>query len=725
MKLKTSVLLICLALTQLALAQVDIKGVVRETKNKTALQSVSVWINHLKKGALTDSEGVFIFKNIPTGKITLQLSYMGYQKKDTLIDVTSLSDIQLNIELKEAKKELDEVVIVSSSRTNSRIEDLPTKVEVVGAEEVGEENQIKPGNLTGLLGDFAGIQVQQTNVATGNADMRIQGLPGEYTQLLRDGIPLFEGYSGSFSILQLPPLDLQQIELIKGASSTLYGGGAIAGMVNLVSKKPKLDLPERSFTLNRSTLQENNINTFLSARNKSVGYTFFAGGNLQKEVDVNKDGFSDVPNVKSVFVHPRFFIYANPKSTLILGYTLSYEDRKGGDMNVLNHQTDGSHQFFIQNKSLQHIADVTLEQKMNSNILFTAKASASFLNRDVITNVFGMKAGQTNWYSEGAFSQKSDYHNWVAGINFNGEDFKKKLPDSSLIPNETSNTIGLFVQDDWKFARDFTLQTGLRLDHHSLYGDFILPHLSLMYKMNQSITMRLGGGMGYKTPTLFSAEIDERDYHFLSGYKAGIQSEKSYGFNYDINYKTKMDEWNITFNQTFFYTQIRQPLLLDSISNKTTFLYYNAAQPLQTLGFETYVQAKLDELEIYFGYVYTDARRKYETGRPHLPLIAGNKLATLVSFELSDNFRAGLELSYTDKQYLDDGSATSPYVIGAAMIRYELKKISFVLNCENLFDYRQSKFNTVVNPPYNNPKFPEIWAPLEGRVLNLSMQIKF
>ncbi len=725
MNLKTTVLLICLGSIQFVFAQVTIKGIVKETKNKSALQSVSVWINHLRKGTLTNNDGIFLFKNITAGKIILQFSYIGYQKKDTLIDVTSTSDIQLNIELNEARKELDEVVIVSSSRTNSRIEDLPTKVEVVGTEEVGEENQIKPGNLTGLLGDFAGIQVQQTNVATGNADMRIQGLPGKYTQLLRDGMPLFEGYSGSFSILQLPPLDLQQIELIKGASSTLYGGGAIAGMVNLVSKKPKLDLPERSFTINRSTLQENNINTFLSARNKSTGYTFFAGGTLQKEVDVNKDGFSDLPNVKSVFVHPRFFIYANPKSTWILGYTFSYEDRKGGDMNVLNHQTDVSHQFFIQNKSLHQIADITLEQKMNNNILFTAKASTSFLNREVITNVFGMKAGQTNWYSEVALSQKSSHHNWVAGINFNGEDFKKKLPDSSLIPNETSNTIGLFVQDDWNFGRAFTLQAGLRFDHHSLYGNFILPRLSLMYKMNQGITMRLGGGLGYKTPTLFSAEIDERDYHYLSGHKIGIQAEKSYGFNYDINYKTKMDEWNITFNQTFFYTQIRQPLLLDSVSNSASFSYYNATQSLLTLGFETYVQAKLDELEIYFGYVHTNARRKYEGAHPHLPLIAGNKLATLVSFEVSDNFRTGLELSYTDKQYLEDGSATSPYVIGAVMIKYVLKKVSLVLNCENLFDYRQSKNNAVAYPPYTNPKFPEIWAPLDGRALNLSMQIKF
>src|SRR6185503_10418801 len=101
--------------------------------------------------------------------------------------------------------------------------------EVIGLEEVEEESGVKPGHIASLLGDVAGIQAQQTSATTNNTELRIQGLPGEYTQMLRDGIPLFGGFAGSFSVLQIPPLDLKQIEIIKGSSSTLYGGGAIAG----------------------------------------------------------------------------------------------------------------------------------------------------------------------------------------------------------------------------------------------------------------------------------------------------------------------------------------------------------------------------------------------------------------------------------------------------------------------------------------------------------------
>jgi len=310
------------------------------------------------------------------------------------------------------------------------------------------------------------------------------------------------------------------------------------------------------------------------------------------------------------------------------------------------------------------------------------------------------------------------------GINFNGEDFKKGLPDSSLIPDESSNTIGVYAQDDWKFTGKFTLQAGLRYDHHSLYGDFVLPGASLMYKVNHEVTMRLGGGLGYKTPTLFSSEIDEREYHYLAGYKSGVQAERSYGLNYDINYKTKSGDWDLTFNQTFFYTQIDKPLLLDSISNIYSMKYFNAAGPLQTTGFETYIRAKEEEFEIYLGYVYTDARRKYDAMHAHLPLIARHKTASVVSYGFSEHFRAGIELAYTGKQYLDNGASTTPYIIGAAMINYKVKHISFVLNCENIFDFRQNKNNTVAYSPYTNPTFPEIWAPLDGRVINLSMQVK-
>ena len=708
-----------------AFAQFNISGTIKSKDSLLSNATIKLSKKQIRK---TNNQGAFLFNNVGKGNYTLNITYSGYENLDTTIVLEQ--NVQLNILLKEKDEKLDEVVIVSSSRTNSRIEDLPTKIEVLGQEELHEENQIKPGNIASILGDIAGIQVQQTTATSGSADLRIQGLQGKYTQILRDGMPLFGGFSGSFGILQVPPLDLQQIELIKGASSTLYGGGAIAGMVNLISKKPKLNAPDRSITLNTSSLKENNFTSFFSARNKTMGYTMYAGGTQQNSVDVDNDGYSDVPNVKSVFIHPRWFIYGKKKSSLAIGYTFNYEERIGGDMNVLNNNADATHQFFIANKSNRNTVDIVWEKKNNDNSFITAKTATNLYFRDINTNLFSLKANQTLWYSEFAYSKKLKNHHYVTGINFNGEHFETINALNNSLPNEATNTIGLFAQDDWKLVEKLTLQSGLRFDHHSKYNGFLLPRLSLMYKANTQLTMRIGGGLGYKTPALINSDLDERQYPYIVGYDKNITAEKSAGLNFDVNYKTKVEEWELTFNQTFFYSKISNPIYLralPSVPIQTYYEYENYSKSLITAGFETFIAAKQDELELYLGYVYTDARRKYNDKNPNLPLIAKSKIATVLAYEFSKHFRAGVEAAYNGKQYLDDGTIKMDYVFMAAMMRYSINNISFVLNAENLFDFRQNKNESIIIQPVNisNPMFKEIWAPLDGRVINLSVMYKW
>jgi outer membrane receptor for ferrienterochelin and colicins len=177
-----------------------------------------------KIGASADVSGIAELKNLPDGKQIFEATFVGYEQKEFTIELPLADDKQpFVVGLAQGKEALEEVV-VTSSRTNSRIEDLPIKVEVLGQEDMDEESAVVPGNVASILGDISIIHIQKTSPTNGNQAIRMQGLDSKYTQILRDGIPLFEGFSGNLGVLQIPPLDLRQVEVVKGSVSTLYGG---------------------------------------------------------------------------------------------------------------------------------------------------------------------------------------------------------------------------------------------------------------------------------------------------------------------------------------------------------------------------------------------------------------------------------------------------------------------------------------------------------------------
>ena len=131
----------------------------------------------------------------------------------------------------------EEAVTVSATRTGARIEDVPTRVEVLNREEIEEKLLMTPGDIVMMLNEMGGMRVQTTSPGLGAATVRIQGMRGRYTRFFSDGLPLF-GEVGGIGLLQIPPMDLGQVEVIKGVASSLYGAGAMGGVVNLVSRQP-------------------------------------------------------------------------------------------------------------------------------------------------------------------------------------------------------------------------------------------------------------------------------------------------------------------------------------------------------------------------------------------------------------------------------------------------------------------------------------------------------
>ena len=219
-------LLSLLAMTTISVVycQNTFNATILDGETQEPLIGVNVFIETLDRGEVTNLDGAVEIKNLPSGSFEIRITYVGYQEKE--IEITLPQQEPLIILLESGSEEL-ETVTVSTTRSSRLIQDLPTRLEAITAEELGEKAFMNSTNISMLLRESTGIQMQQTSANSANQSIRIQGLDGRYTQLLKDGFPIFGGFAGGLSIMQIPPLDLKQVEIIKGSASTLYGGGAL------------------------------------------------------------------------------------------------------------------------------------------------------------------------------------------------------------------------------------------------------------------------------------------------------------------------------------------------------------------------------------------------------------------------------------------------------------------------------------------------------------------
>ncbi|NOZ03681.1 MAG: TonB-dependent receptor [FCB group bacterium] len=712
-------------LLQFAFSQNIFRAIINDKETGQPLIGVNVMVKELGIGGISDSTGLAEIRNIPDGKHTIEFSYIGYETYRLRVSFPLPNKNHIKtIRLEPRALELAGIT-VTTTRTNSRIEDSPVRVEVLGRDEVNEEISIKPGNISKLLGETSGIQIQQTSLTSGNVSFRIQGLPGKYTQLLKDGFPIYSGFSSGLSLLQIPPLDLEQVEIIKGSSSTLYGGGAIAGIVNLVTKTPS-EIPEWSVLINQTQKDGRDISSYYSRKHDRIGVTVLASRSTQKAVDVDNDGFTDLPRFSQFTFNPRIFYDFNNSTSFTGSITASGDDREGGDIQAIEKGPSSGHTFVEKNKTARYISQVTLEKKFASggNLLF--KNSFSLFKRDISEPDKKFYENQLSGYSELSGLIKTGKHNIVAGLNFNNDAYSTDKTADSTVQKKKEFTTGVFAQDDWNLSEKAILQTGLRSDYHNEYGWFILPRVSLLYKVTNQIYVRTGVGMGYKTPSIMTDETEAGAYDYVLPITGNIKAESSQGMNVDINYQTIL--WgniSLTMNQAFYYTQVNHALIPQpDLLSRGILAYQNAAAPIETRGFDTNIYFAHDNLTLFMDYTYTDARKIYDRTNSYMSLTPRQKFFMTFAFEEENAWRTGMEVFYTGKQYLEDGTQTRDYWIFGLMAEKMFNRFSIFGNVENLLDIRQTRFEKVVTPPYDNPGFKEIWAPLDGIVANLAVKVQ-
>jgi outer membrane receptor for ferrienterochelin and colicins len=709
-------LLVAICSLQNTYAQEAIRFKVIDKETKAPLENVSVETQGQVLGK-TNEQGIII--RIISAIDNFIFTIVGYEKATiNAKDKTGL----ITVEMQKIDTKLDEVIIVSSTRNNQRIENSPLKVEVLGREEMDEESTIKPANIASIIGDVSGVQIQQTSATNGNSNVRIQGLSGQYTQILKDGMPLFEGFSGGLGALSIPPLDLKQVELIKGSASTLYGGGAIGGLINIISRKPNTK-QDAVIILNASTLNEKNINVYLAKKYKKIGYTFFSGYTNQGAVDVNKDGFSDVTKNSAINIHPRLFFYPTKNTTIAIGNNTSFENGIGGDIRYIKKEfIIGGIQFFEKNNLIRNTTDAVITSTLAHNNKLEIKTSYSSFNREIITNLHQFKGQQNNFFSEASILIPYKKNNIVAGINFINEQFLKKPSQYIPIHNFSNSTFGVFVQNTVKLNDNTILEAGLRNDITKNYGNAFLPRVAFIHHFNKHWGTRAGIGFGYKIPNAFNSQIADVPVESILPIATNVKAEKSIGYNAEINYKYTWDKNEVFINHAFFLTNITRPIITAKNAFAETY-FLNAPKSITTKGFDTYIQLKIDELELYAGVTYTIANRNYLTTNSFVPYTPKTRAALTAMQEFDGDWRVGIEASYNGFQRRDDGTKTPAYAFIAGLVEKKFAKhFTAVLNCENILDYRQSKIEPLYTGSIAAPEFKTLWAPIDGRVFNLAVK---
>src|SRR5436190_515413 len=256
--------------------------------------------------------------DLPTGKYKIRFSYAGLQQLEMEFSIPLSSNEPVEIILEEGEENEEEEIIIQSTRSTRTIQNIPTRIEFIAGEELDEKANMKPGDIRMVLTESTGIQTQQTSATSANASIRIQGLDGRYTQILKDGFPVYAGAANGLGLLQTPPLDLRQVEIIKGSSSTLYGGGAIAGLINLISKIPEAQR-ELNFNLNGTTAGGLDINGFYGERFGKTGITLFMSRNSNKAYDPANISLSAIPKFERYTVNPKLFLFFSDRTSLSVG----------------------------------------------------------------------------------------------------------------------------------------------------------------------------------------------------------------------------------------------------------------------------------------------------------------------------------------------------------------------------------------------------------------------
>jgi iron complex outermembrane receptor protein len=721
--------------------------------------------------AQTDAHGTAILR-LQAGAQMIVTSRIGLRPDTLRLVLRAGQDTTVSVGLEERLAQL-EGIVVTATRGERRVEDTPLRVEVIDEEEVAEKVSMTPGDVAMMLNETSGLRVQATNPSLGGANVRMQGLRGRYSLVLADGLPLYGGQSGALGLLQIPPVDLARVEVIKGAASALYGSSALGGVINLVSRRPGA---ERGGTalVNRTSRGGTDAVAFLAGpASERWGYTLLAGAHGQRQNDLDGDGWTDMPGYRRAVVRPRIYFDDGAGRTAFLTAGLTGEEREGGTMGG---RTLPSGLPYVEALRTRRVDAGGLARWVVADTGSLAGVGA--LHGAILT-VRGSATEQRHGHRFGSVSETDRHRTWsgeaaltvprgratyVAGTAFQREAYRA----ADVVGFDfTYHIPAAFAQLDVDAARWLSVSTSIRLDAHSAYGTFVNPRVSLLLRPRPTgplagWTTRLSGGTGAFAPTPFTEETEATGLAPLAPL-VGLGAERARSVSVDVGGPLSTTFGRLELNATAFGSRIASPVQVYDAGGFTAagarrIALANAPAPTRTwgaelltrlvheLGEESASDEERPSLRVTGTYTYLRATECDSEGAPptvgagapcsrrEVPLTPRHAAGIVTAFEQEGRSRVAMGLYYTGLQALEYNpyrAESRPYFIVGLLAERAWDTRAGVarvfVNLENLTNVRQTRYDPLLLPTRGRGGrwSTDVWTELTGFTLNGGVRLGF
>ena len=467
-------------------------------------------------GVTTESTGHYMIRNVPEGRFTVEVSAVGYKTQSYEVDIKKGRSYEVNFVLEEDLVHIDGV-IVSATRSETTRKMSPTLVNVVGMDVYNKTNST---TVAQGLAFQPGVRVENNCQNCGFQQVRINGLDGQYTQILIDSRPIFSALAGVYGIEQLPANMVDRVEVMRGGGSALFGSSAIAGTINIITKEPVRNSASVSHTttsIGGTSAMHNttDINASIVSEDNKLGIAVF-GQNTEKDAwDANGDGFTELSRISGQTIGFRGYVKTGLYSKVTAEYHHLQEFRRGGDNlhlppheAMIAEQTEhgintGGVKFDVFSKDNKH--------RFNTFASIQHIARDSYYGAGMDPNAYG-KTDDLTWVGGAQYIYRmaeclfmpSDL---TVGLEYNEDYLQDNMWGYDRVTDQTVRIVSAYAQNEWKNSR-WGLLIGGRLDKHNLIKKVIFsPRANLRFNPTENINLRASYSYGFRAPQAFDEDL--------------------------------------------------------------------------------------------------------------------------------------------------------------------------------------------------------------------------